>query len=252
MASTPSASGGYWIPAYLAAMKAYIDNPNVKGMYGMWDAPDPGDVNGPFGAGVPGEGGVDLGAPRGTPVYALADGPIIGIGYWRDMGHGVVTTRVNVPGYGANDIYYQHIIFDNALKEGTIVRRGQQIGTVGQYNETEIGFNANWGQPWGLNHPAGWVKDPRPLIKNLMAQGQPAGTPPGMPPGTPGSTPTATLADNPMARLANTVLLEVGVPSTAVDAINAANGGAMTYIGAGITGAVLAAAAGLLFLFTGV
>lgn len=163
----------YWIPAYLAGMKPYLDNPNVSGMYGMWDAPDAADVNGPFGPGVPGEGGVDLDSPQGTPVYALADGKIIGIGYWKDQGHGVVTTRIMVPGHGTNDIYYQHIIFDPKLKQGQTVKRGQQIGTIGQYNEIEIGFNANWGQPWGENHPAGWVKDPRPLIEALMAQGDP-------------------------------------------------------------------------------
>lgn len=163
----------YWIPAYLAGMKPYLNNPNVSGMYGMWDAPDAADVNGPNGPGVPGEGGVDLDSPQGTPVYALADGPIIGIGYWKDQQHGVVTTRINVPGHGSNDIYYQHIIFDPKLKSGQMVKRGQQIGTIGTLGEIEIGFNANWGQPWGINHPAGWVLDPRPYLEALMAQGDP-------------------------------------------------------------------------------
>lgn len=166
----------YWIPAYLAGMKPYLSDPNVSGMYGMWDAPDAADVNGPNGPGVPGEGGVDLDSPSGTPVLALASGPIIGIGYWKDAQHGVVTTRVDVPGHGTNDIYYQHITFDSKLKMGQTVKRGQQIGVIGALNEIEIGFNANWGQPWGENHPAGWVKDPRPLIEALMAQGDPSAT----------------------------------------------------------------------------
>lgn len=236
MASTSSA---YWIPAYLAGMKAYIDNPNVQGMYGMWDAPDAADVNGPFGPGVPGEGGVDLDSPRGTPVYALADGPVIGIGYWKDMGHGVVTCRITVPGFGENDIYYQHIIFDNHLKEGSQVTRGQQIGSIGEYNEIEIGFNANWGQPWGLNHPAGWVKDPRPLIQALMAGSAPA----------PGNATTGgTAPANALSKIATAVLTDVGVPSAAFSAIGDHG---MTLIGGGIIGGVALAGAGILFLLTG-
>ena len=163
----------YWIPAYLAGMKPYLDNPNVSGMYGMWDAPDAADVNGPYGPGVPGEGGVDLDSPTGTPVYALASGPVVGVGYWKDQGNGVVTTRVDIPGFGSNDLYYQHIIFDPALKIGSKVQRGQKLGTVGQYAEVELGLNANWGQPWGTDHPQGWVLDPRPQIKALMALGDP-------------------------------------------------------------------------------
>lgn len=148
-------------------MAAYIQNKNVY-MYGMWDAPDPAAVNGPFGPGVPGEGGVDLTSPQGTPVYALANGVVTGVGYWKDQLHGVVTTRVNIPGYGVNDLYYQHIIFNPGLKVGSIVTKGEQIGTVGSLNEVELGLNANWGQPWGTNHPQGWVTDPRPQILAMM------------------------------------------------------------------------------------
>lgn len=157
-------------------MKAYLTNPNAYN-YGMWNAPDPADVNGPFGPGVPGEGGVDLTSPTGTPVYAMQDGDIIGSGYWRDRGHGVVTIRCNVPGHGTNDMYYQHIIIASGMNEGVHVLRGKEIGTTGQYGEVEIGCNANWGQPWGLNHPQGWVKDPRPQIKACMSLGTPTGVP---------------------------------------------------------------------------
>lgn len=162
-----------WIPQFLKDMAAYITNPNVGGMYGMWDSSTPGDVNGPFGPGVPGEGGVDLTSAIGTPVYALATGLVEGAGYWKDQGHGVVTTRINVPGSGMEDLYYQHIILSPGIKEGMTVQKGQQIGTTGQYGEVELGFNANWGQPWGNNHPAGWVQDPRPMLAALMNAGPP-------------------------------------------------------------------------------
>lgn len=163
---------GAWIPAYLQAMAAYLNNPKVSGMYGMWNSPTPGlHANGSI---TPGEGGVDLNAPIGTPVYALADGVIVGAGYWNDIGHGVITTRVNVPGAGPQDLYYQHIVLNPAITQCTgascnaTVKKGQQIGTVGQYGETEMGFNAQWGGIWGDNHPAAWAVDPRPMLAALM------------------------------------------------------------------------------------
>ncbi len=168
-----------WQPTYLAAMMPYInsgDNPNTPG-YGRWNhPPPPGNPN------APGEGGVDLPAPTGTPVFALGDGPIVGAGYWNDQQHGVITQRITVPGYGSNDIYYQHIMLASGITQctgsacaGQMLARGQQIGTVGGFGETEIGFNANWGGVWGTNHPAPWVTDPRPLIAALMGAGNPGG-----------------------------------------------------------------------------
>ena len=167
-----------WIPGYLQAMAAYLTNPNVSGMYGMWDSNIPGNKG--F---IPGEGGVDLGAPVGTPVYALADGPIIGAGYWNDSGHGVVTTRIQVPGAGTQDLYYQHITLDPSITQcsggtcpGQTVTRGQKIGTVGPYGETEMGFNAQWGTIWGTNHPGPWIPDPRPWLAGLMNGSAPLGS----------------------------------------------------------------------------
>lgn len=155
-------------PAWLQEMEAWINNPSIY-MYGMWDSPTPGDVNGPYGPGVPGEGGVDLGSSQGTPVYALATGKVIASGYWKDKLHGVVTTRVNVPGQGLQDLYYQHINIASGITPGMTVQKGQLIGTVGSLNEVEVGFNANWGYPWqNGKHPGPWVKDPRPWIKSLM------------------------------------------------------------------------------------
>lgn len=180
-------------PRWLQEMAAYINNPHIY-MYGMWDSPTPGDVNGPYGPGVPGEGGVDLGAPQGTPVYALASGPVIGSGYWKDKLHGVVTTRVNVPGVGSEDLYYQHINIAPGIHQGGYVQKGQQIGTVGSLNEVEVGFNANWGYPWQSGkHPGPWIKDPREWIKALMLD---TSTVPPPPTSGPGSTQTNQLNSN--------------------------------------------------------
>ncbi len=97
-----------WSPTWLKDMQAWLDNPNV-GMYGRWNQPSSAM-----------EGGVDLTSAGGTPIYALADGTIVGAGnFWHSAnlytpdsgnpGYGVVTTRINVPGYGLQDWYVQHI-----------------------------------------------------------------------------------------------------------------------------------------------
>lgn len=161
--------------SYLQPMVGYINDPTgsyAQSMYGRWDVPAANM-----------EGGVDLASPGGTPVYALATGPIVGVGnFWHGggsclyqggagctPGYGVVTTRINVPGYGLQDLYYQHINLSPGLAVGQIVQQGQQIGTINdQVNELEMGFNANWGGVWGTNHPAQWATDPRPMLAALM------------------------------------------------------------------------------------
>jgi hypothetical protein len=136
-----------------------------------------------------GEGGVDIATPNGTPVYAIADGIVTASGYWKDNGHGVVTTRINVPGAGPQDLYYQHIQIDPSIQPGQSVKRGQLLGVIGPYNEIEMGFNAAWGGVWGTNHPGPWVKDPRPWL-NAILKGNGAA-----PAGTTGSSATATASD---------------------------------------------------------
>lgn len=172
----------YWIPTFLQNMGAYIANPLVA-MYGRWNHPPPqGNPN------APGEGGVDLASPGGTPVYALASGQIIGLGNFFHGGGtclykggpgctfagGVVTTRVNIPGYGLNDLYYQHLTLNPSLQDGAYIQKGQLLGYINpQFGEVEMGLNANWGGVWGTNHPAAWATDPRPQIQALMGTGTP-------------------------------------------------------------------------------
>ncbi len=160
-------------PTYLKDMIAWINNPSIP-MYIRRDHI----------AAL--EGGVDLTSPPGTPVYALADGPLLGAGNFGKIGgfsysknddYGVVTQRVNIPGYGLNDLYYQHIIIDPSIKfcnnptgscNNQFIHKGQQIGVTGGFGENELGLNAQWGGVWGTGHPAPWSLDPRPQIKALM------------------------------------------------------------------------------------
>jgi hypothetical protein len=167
---------------YLKQFYEWMNNPNTF-IFGRWEGHPEGGY----------EGGMDLGAPDGTPVYAVATGPIQAAGYFCHggpfdnltpycangaPGYGVVTQRVDVPGYGPQDMYFQHIKIDPSIQlcpDGNCnqeVQAGQQIGTIYPgVGMLEIGFNANWGTVWGKNHPGAWVDDPRPLMKNLLTQG---------------------------------------------------------------------------------
>lgn len=172
-------AGNTWVPSYMDNMRTYFSNPAAY-MYGRWDVPAANM-----------EGGVDLASPGGTPVYAIADGPIIGAGpFWHSAdlytpnsgnpGYDVVTTRVMVPGYGLQDLYYQHIAMVSTITPcqnncgNQYVHRGDLIGTVrANVGEIEMGFNANWGGVWGINHPGAWATDPRPMLTALLQEGVP-------------------------------------------------------------------------------
>lgn len=119
------------------------------------------------------EGGVDLTAPSGTPITALGSGRIVAIGRGLLHSNGnpiydVITIRTFVPGVGWEDLYYQHILAAAGLHVGQQINKGQRLGVVGPFGETEIGFNAGWGGAWGTNHPGPWVDNPLPWIEALM------------------------------------------------------------------------------------
>lgn len=72
--------------------------------------------------------GVDLGAPRGTPVYAAGDGVISvkryqrrGYGYWLEISHGA----------GYQSVYAHLSKYAPGMAEGVSVKKGQLIGYVG-------------------------------------------------------------------------------------------------------------------------
>lgn len=165
-------------PTWLKDMQAWIQS---GGKMQMWDkaAHNPGQNAGP------GEGGVDLVAPVGTPVYAMATGTLESAQTFASQGFGhpgaVLSQMVNVPGYGLQEIYYQHIDLLPSIEKclggncgGTVIQKGQQIGTVGTAGETEVGFNAagSWGNLYGITTPGKtWYDKPEPLIAALMGAG---------------------------------------------------------------------------------
>lgn len=171
-------------PAFLAALMKCS-----SGACGLWNIAQAG---GPGNSSY--EGGIDVPSAAGTPVYALAAGQLRGSGYFdksrglfnlsSDAGngcsycHGVVTIRCQVPGYGLQDMYYQHITIDPGIKlypngttSGPSIAKGQLLGTINSDpGEVEIGFNATgWGTIWGPDpHPAPWNNAPWDLIRALI------------------------------------------------------------------------------------
>lgn len=143
------------------------------------------------------EGGMDLPSPKGTKVYALASGTVVGAGYfWHadgTYGAGVVTVRCTLPDGTTGDLYYQHITISNNIilcnqtggqlyggvvgpkPSGQVITAGQLLGTV-TFNEVEVGINADWSGKningiWGDGHLGPWIDDPEDIIRGLMDTG---------------------------------------------------------------------------------
>ena len=71
---------------------------------------------------------IDIMAPRGTPVLAAAAGTVEKIFESRDGGHTVYIRRADP----AWEDYYAHLdAYAPGLKEGQVMKQGQQIGQVG-------------------------------------------------------------------------------------------------------------------------
>lgn len=148
------------------------------------------------------EGGIDWNPPQGTPVVALADGVIVGAGYFcigthqyqltSDSGacdHGVITTRVTNQDGSQTDLYYQHIILNSHIKPcwngkascgGQVVKKGQVIGwisntniemgvNVGNSNGGPIAGGAHWGGIWGADPNPGPHIDPESYLRALIS-----------------------------------------------------------------------------------
>lgn len=157
-------------PTWLKDMQAWIQSGGKLGMYDR------------AGHAASNEGGVDLTAPEGTPVYAIATGPLESAQTFASQGQAhygaVLSQMVNVPGVGLENIYYQHINLLPGIEKclggncgGTIIQKGQEIGTVGSIGETEVGFNAasGWGSLYGPTPtPGPWPDKPESWIAALM------------------------------------------------------------------------------------
>lgn len=71
---------------------------------------------------------IDIMAPRGTPVLAISDGEIVRVGSNR-LGGNVLYLRA---ADGSHDFYYAHLdSYSDLAVEGTTVRQGDVLGTVG-------------------------------------------------------------------------------------------------------------------------
>lgn len=72
--------------------------------------------------------GIDYAAPTGTPVFSIGDGKVIAKGYQKRGGGNYLKIK-------HNSVYtsvYMHLNrFSRGISTGTIVKQGQQIGTVG-------------------------------------------------------------------------------------------------------------------------
>lgn len=84
----------------------------------------------PGGTAVRGHEGIDILAPKGTPLVAVADGTVVRVG-WNEYGGWRLQIRPDVaPEYR---IYYAHLNGYGAnLYEGARVRAGQVVGYVGR------------------------------------------------------------------------------------------------------------------------
>lgn len=76
--------------------------------------------------GIPGHNGLDIGAPTGTPVVAVADGNVAWVDTDEDYG---LYVRITHPPLGM-DSFYAHL-GEQHVRQGHTVKQGQVIGLVG-------------------------------------------------------------------------------------------------------------------------
>ena len=72
--------------------------------------------------------GIDINAPKGTPIYAPAPGKVVHVGSGKGIGKNV---QIEHPSeYGGVTTWYGHLEGAN-VKVGDVVKAGQQIATIG-------------------------------------------------------------------------------------------------------------------------
>jgi murein DD-endopeptidase MepM/ murein hydrolase activator NlpD len=71
--------------------------------------------------------GVDYAAPKGTPIFAVADGTIVGRGYNRSQGNFIILRHSG----GMETIYNHMSRFNSKYRKGSRVKQGAVIGYVG-------------------------------------------------------------------------------------------------------------------------
>ncbi|HYN97652.1 MAG TPA: peptidoglycan DD-metalloendopeptidase family protein [Pilimelia sp.] len=106
-----------------------------------WVAPIPGVVGSGFrSASRPGHDGIDMSAPKNTPIYAAGAGTVVTVVCNVSTGNCNVDGSLSTPGCGwyveilhSNKVVtrYCHMIRRPSVKEGQAVKAGQVIGYVG-------------------------------------------------------------------------------------------------------------------------
>lgn len=116
--------------------------------------------------------GVDLAAPLGTPVRAVADGEVTSVGWEGGYGRTVRVTH----GRGCETLYAHLMRFAPGLKRRKRVRRGQVVGYVGRSGLTtgpHLHFamfrDGVYVNPLQTHIPVGDPLDDRELVKFLRA-----------------------------------------------------------------------------------
>lgn len=71
--------------------------------------------------------GLDVSAPGGTPIYAIADGTVVETGYTEGKGYFTLIDH----GGGVLSDYFHQMELSTSVKAGDAVKTGQQIGRVG-------------------------------------------------------------------------------------------------------------------------
>jgi peptidoglycan LD-endopeptidase LytH len=161
----------------------------VDGLFFPVEGRSPSAIGSPFGAprdgGVRAHHGVDIFAPRGTPVLAAADGRVTQVANTA-VGGLIVWQRVDGTGI---ELYYAHLDAQH-VRTGQHVRAGEIIGTVGNTG------NARTTPPhlhFGVYSPGRTPLDPAPLLANgmLVTDRPVAQAPPPASPRPPAATRTA-------------------------------------------------------------
>ncbi|MEH6821750.1 MAG: peptidoglycan DD-metalloendopeptidase family protein [Dietzia psychralcaliphila] len=117
----------------------------------------------------PGHRGIDLAAPTGTPMYAMASGvvtqagPASGFGNWIVIDH-----QIDDKSYST---VYGHMYDDGVdVAAGDTVKAGQHIGEVGN-NGQSTGAHLHF-EVWEGSRQAGTETDPEPWIDQAVDPGQ--------------------------------------------------------------------------------
>lgn len=124
--------------------------------------------------------GVDLAAPRGTPVYAVADGVVKAA----DRGLRGYGNRIDIRHEGGFSTRYAHLAgYASGIRAGTVVRQGQLIGycgstglSTGSHVHYEILVNGAPRNPASVSLPEGkqlaakYVAAARPRIRAIEGE----------------------------------------------------------------------------------